>query len=257
METFLAEYRERRVEGRSERDKMADWVSEPELYTRHKRREEEEEEEKERGEEVFRIPELPCGEVLVLNLLSSWGDDRCIGLTGIEVFTASGERADVMAVSYLVFCREWEGGKEGGRERIKGGREGKEEGGRRRKKPVSGKVLPAEAMTGRFWREREREKREGGTCTCTCTYTCGMVIISQIAYIRTCTCISLSLSQWLVEGIWCAGFWNLCDDYSGLHSRSMPILQTCALSQVTMTTHEWWPTSWMESTARRMICTCG
>ena len=46
----------------------------------------------------FCIPVLPEGRQLVLSILSTWGDQYYVGLTGIEVFTASGERASVREV---------------------------------------------------------------------------------------------------------------------------------------------------------------
>ncbi len=46
----------------------------------------------------FSIPELPIGKVLVFNILTTWGDKYYVGLTGIEVFTASGEPAVITEV---------------------------------------------------------------------------------------------------------------------------------------------------------------
>lgn len=48
----------------------------------------------------FDIPILPEGQQLVLNLLTTWGDQYYVGLTGIEMFTASGERASVREVGH-------------------------------------------------------------------------------------------------------------------------------------------------------------
>ena len=67
-----------------------------------------EKEEKERGKEGERdsgysTPELPTGQQLVLNLLTTWGDQFYIGLTGFEIFTASGERASITEVDKF-FC---------------------------------------------------------------------------------------------------------------------------------------------------------
>ena len=49
-------------------------------------------------EECFPIPELPSGRELVINILTTWGDGYYVGLTGIEVFTDSGEVATVAEV---------------------------------------------------------------------------------------------------------------------------------------------------------------
>ncbi len=43
----------------------------------------------------FEIPTLPKGQTLVLNLKSTWGDRHYIGLNGIEVFTDTGELAQI------------------------------------------------------------------------------------------------------------------------------------------------------------------
>lgn len=49
----------------------------------------------------FPIPELPIGRELVLNIMSTWGDRHYVGLTGIEVFSASGEPAKISQVCIL------------------------------------------------------------------------------------------------------------------------------------------------------------
>lgn len=58
-------------------------------------------EELEKEENFFHIPELPIGRELVINILSTWGDRFYVGLTGIEVYTASGQLANVKRVSVL------------------------------------------------------------------------------------------------------------------------------------------------------------
>jgi hypothetical protein len=39
----------------------------------------------------FIIPELPRGRVLMLNILSTWGDPSYVGLMGLEVFNMDGQ----------------------------------------------------------------------------------------------------------------------------------------------------------------------
>ena len=51
------------------------------------------------GGVCFSIPELPIGRELVLNILTTWGDRFYVGLTGIEIYTASGEPAKIAQVS--------------------------------------------------------------------------------------------------------------------------------------------------------------
>ncbi|XP_060028722.1 katanin-interacting protein isoform X2 [Erinaceus europaeus] len=50
------------------------------------------------GEDDFRIPELPYGQRLVLEIRSTWGDRHYVGLNGIEVFSAGGEPVAITAV---------------------------------------------------------------------------------------------------------------------------------------------------------------
>ena len=56
----------------------------------------------EEEEEVwsFPLPELPSGQVLTLNLLTTWGDTHYIGLTGVEVYDSQGEHVAVKEVRY-------------------------------------------------------------------------------------------------------------------------------------------------------------
>ena len=54
--------------------------------------------EEEEEEEGVMIPELPSGQELTLAILSTWGDKYYVGLSSIEVFTASGEMAAVKKV---------------------------------------------------------------------------------------------------------------------------------------------------------------
>ena len=49
----------------------------------------------------FTLPELPRGRELVMRILSTWGDRYYVGLTGIEVFTQTGEKAHVSKVLLL------------------------------------------------------------------------------------------------------------------------------------------------------------
>lgn len=58
----------------------------------------------EKEREEFDIPVLPKGQQLVLSLLTTWGDQYYVGLTGIEIFTSSGERASIREVgTYLLY----------------------------------------------------------------------------------------------------------------------------------------------------------
>ena len=68
------------------------------------------EEEEEEGEGCVPIPELPSGRKLTVVILTTWGDQYYVGLNSIEVFTASGEMADIQKVSFCnqaaIFCRQ-------------------------------------------------------------------------------------------------------------------------------------------------------
>ena len=62
-------------------------------------------EEPDEGEECyFTTPEHPEGVELVLNLLSTWGDKFYIGLTGIEVYTSTGQPATIAQVGTCKAC---------------------------------------------------------------------------------------------------------------------------------------------------------
>ena len=43
----------------------------------------------------FVIPELPSGQRLVVNILTTWGDQYYVGLNGIEVFNSNGKQSDI------------------------------------------------------------------------------------------------------------------------------------------------------------------
>ncbi|KAL5018794.1 hypothetical protein ScPMuIL_004516 [Solemya velum] len=47
----------------------------------------------------FVIPELPVGKNLVINIKSSWGDRHYVGLTGVEIFSSTGEQVTVSKIS--------------------------------------------------------------------------------------------------------------------------------------------------------------
>lgn len=47
----------------------------------------------------FRIPELPSGQRLVVNILTTWGDQYYVGLNGIEVFNCLGKPVQISKVS--------------------------------------------------------------------------------------------------------------------------------------------------------------
>lgn len=54
----------------------------------------------------FIIPELPKGQLLVFNIKTTWGDKHYLGLNGIEMFNADGEKIKVKAVSILMQSSE-------------------------------------------------------------------------------------------------------------------------------------------------------
>ncbi|XP_032669024.1 protein KIAA0556-like [Odontomachus brunneus] len=46
----------------------------------------------------FIIPELPSGDSLVIDILSTWGDKHYVGLNGIEIFSNTGEPAKIKEI---------------------------------------------------------------------------------------------------------------------------------------------------------------
>ncbi|XP_014472494.1 PREDICTED: uncharacterized protein KIAA0556-like [Dinoponera quadriceps] len=46
----------------------------------------------------FIIPELPSGDTLVIDILSTWGDKHYVGLNGIEIFSNTGEPAKIKEI---------------------------------------------------------------------------------------------------------------------------------------------------------------
>jgi hypothetical protein len=46
----------------------------------------------------FDIPELPSGQALTINILTTWGDRHYVGLNGIEIFSSSGQHVDVQQI---------------------------------------------------------------------------------------------------------------------------------------------------------------
>lgn len=49
-------------------------------------------------EKKFVIPELPSGRVMVIDILSTWGDKHYVGLNGVEVFGNNGKIVSVKMV---------------------------------------------------------------------------------------------------------------------------------------------------------------
>ena len=50
------------------------------------------------SDDSFVIPELPSGQELVVNILSTWGDKHYVGLTSLQVFAVTGEQVQVKKV---------------------------------------------------------------------------------------------------------------------------------------------------------------
>ena len=55
----------------------------------------------------FSLPELPCGQEVVVRIHSTWGDRHYVGLTGIEIFTSEGLLAPVKKVRDFVFLSNY------------------------------------------------------------------------------------------------------------------------------------------------------
>ncbi|XP_053593533.1 katanin-interacting protein [Microplitis demolitor] len=52
-----------------------------------------------KNEHDFIIPELPSGESLTIDILSTWGDKNFVGLNGIEIFSSTGKTPIVTKIS--------------------------------------------------------------------------------------------------------------------------------------------------------------
>ncbi|KAF7992615.1 hypothetical protein HCN44_004959 [Aphidius gifuensis] len=50
--------------------------------------------------EDFVIPELPSGQLLKINIISTWGDRHYVGLNGIEIFSSTGEPPEIIKIWY-------------------------------------------------------------------------------------------------------------------------------------------------------------
>ncbi len=50
----------------------------------------------------FPLPELPQGKEMIIKILSTWGDKYYVGLTGIDIFTDNGEKANINKVTRSV-----------------------------------------------------------------------------------------------------------------------------------------------------------
>lgn len=49
-------------------------------------------------DQEFIIPELPEGQLIVVDILSTWGDRHYVGLNGIEIFSSLGEAVSITKV---------------------------------------------------------------------------------------------------------------------------------------------------------------
>ncbi|XP_041364093.1 katanin-interacting protein-like [Gigantopelta aegis] len=49
-------------------------------------------------DDEFVIPELPSGKELVINIVTTWGDRHYVGLTGVDIFSSSGEAVPVKKI---------------------------------------------------------------------------------------------------------------------------------------------------------------
>ncbi|XP_043670152.1 katanin-interacting protein-like isoform X2 [Vespula pensylvanica] len=47
----------------------------------------------------FIVPELPCGKILIIDILSTWGDKHYVGLNGIEIFSDTGQLVSINKIS--------------------------------------------------------------------------------------------------------------------------------------------------------------
>ncbi|NWY13304.1 K0556 protein, partial [Aphelocoma coerulescens] len=68
------------------------------LQTLSKRQEEENSLETQDGSD-FKIPVLPCGQHLVIDIRTTWGDRHYVGLNGIEVFSSKGEPVRIAKIT--------------------------------------------------------------------------------------------------------------------------------------------------------------
>ena len=111
LESFLSEYRERRQHrqqsGSVHLSTDSNVYCNPSADTVDKDPEEEDcgsdaEESMSKDDVCFTTPEDPHGEELVLNLLTTWGDKYYIGLSGIELYTNTGEPPHIAKVSPIL-----------------------------------------------------------------------------------------------------------------------------------------------------------